>query len=91
MSEIYLTILPLTALRDLRYGARMLRRNAGHTFAAVLALELAIGGNTVAFTAADDHGLRAALINDTMANTLWRAQNAIVRRIRTGPVESPQW
>ena len=43
------------------------------------------------FTAADDHGLRVALINETMANTLWRAQNAIGKRIRTGPAESPQW
>jgi putative ABC transport system permease protein len=43
------------------------------------------------FSSADEHGLQVALINQTMANTLWRDQNAVGRRIRTGPAESPQW
>ncbi len=43
------------------------------------------------FTSGDDHGLPVALINQTMANMLWRNQNAIGKRIRTGPAESPQW
>jgi predicted permease len=51
MSEIDLMILPQTILQDLRYGARMLWRNAGFTITAVLALAIGIGVNTAAFTA----------------------------------------
>ncbi len=51
MSEVDLTLLPQTVLQDLRYGARMLLRNAGFTAAAVLALAIGIGVNTAAFTA----------------------------------------
>ena len=51
MSEIDVMILPQTILLDLRYGARLLWRNAGFTIAAVLALAIGIGVNTAAFTA----------------------------------------
>jgi len=51
MSEIDLMMLPQTVLQDLRFGARMLVRNAGFTLVAVLALAIGIGVNTVAFTA----------------------------------------
>ena len=51
MSEVDLAIVPQTAFLDLRYGARMLRRNIGFTVAAVLALAIGIGVNTAAFTA----------------------------------------
>ena len=51
MSEIDLMLLPQTVWQDLRYGARMLVRNAGFTIASVLALAIGIGVNTAAFTA----------------------------------------
>ena len=51
MREIDLMTLPESILQDLRYGARMLWRNAGFTLVAVLALGIGIGLNTAAFTA----------------------------------------
>ena len=44
-------ILPQSLLQDLRYGVRMLYRNAGFTTVAVVALALGIGINTSTFTA----------------------------------------
>ena len=51
MNEVDLMVLPETVLQDLRYGVRMLRRNAGSTLVSVLALAIGIGVNTAAFTA----------------------------------------
>lgn len=51
ISEIDLMLLPQTVLQDVRYGIRMLLRNAGFTLVAVIALALGIGVNTTIFTA----------------------------------------
>ena len=45
-----MTRLVVEFFRDLRYGARLLRRSAGFTFTAVLSLGLGIGGATAVFS-----------------------------------------
>jgi predicted permease len=51
MSEIDLMIFPQTVVQDLRFGGRVLLRNAGFTAMAVFALAVGIGLDTAAFTA----------------------------------------
>ncbi len=51
MSEIDLMIFPQTVMQDLRFGGRVLLRNAGFTAMAVFALAVGIGLDTATFTA----------------------------------------
>src|ERR1700722_6924309 len=68
--EVRRMILPESLLQDLRYGVRMLFRNAGFTAVSVLALALGIGVNTGTFTAFKALGRRSLDARDpgTMAN-----------------------
>src|SRR5258708_33262965 len=70
-------ILPEPVLQDLRYGVRMLSRNAAFTGAAVLALALGIGVNTAVFTAYKAFVVRPLDARDpgTMVNLALRLQS----------------
>jgi hypothetical protein len=51
ITEIDIMAFPHTVLQDLRYGTRMLWRNARYTVVSILALSIGIGINTAVFTA----------------------------------------
>jgi hypothetical protein len=50
--------MPTVLLQDLRTGARLLARNPGFTFIAILSLAIGIGANTATFSFADGLLLR---------------------------------
>ncbi len=76
--------LPLveTLFQDLRFSARMLRKNLGFTASAILALALGIAVNTAIFTAFDALVLRPRHVEDP---------DRLAAVIRTTPGEAHGW
>ena len=84
-----------TVWQDLRYGARLLRRNPAFTAVALLSLMLGIGANTAIFQLLDAVRLRSLPVKDPsqlvevrLAGTAPRAGNVITRYAQ---LTNPQW
>jgi hypothetical protein len=71
-----------TAVRDVRYAARLLRKSPGFTFASVLTLALGVIGTTLVFTAYDAIALRTLAVRDV------KSLAVLKRELRKGG-ESP--
>jgi putative ABC transport system permease protein len=75
-----------TLVRDLRYAARVLRKNPAFTLVAVLSLALGIGANTAIFQLADAVRLRMLPVKDPQE--LAQVRLAITRGVRGSKMRS---
>lgn len=82
-----------TMLQDVRYGARMLLKNPGFTFVAVLVLALGIGANTALFSVVNGVLLRPLPYSDPeRIVTLWeRNERDGIMRDDVSPANFLDW
>ena len=86
MREAHVMMWIDTLARDLAYGARMLRRQPGTTFLAVLTLSLGIGANTIIYSL-----LHAALIRPLPfpARRIGSSRSSTISSPRTRSMQPP--
>ncbi len=78
-----------TLLRDLRYGARMIRRRPGFSVAAVLTLALGIGANTAIFSLINAALLRELPFRDPgQLTVVWAANPLKLEMARMPPANA---